>query len=106
MCSSDLLACRSEGHPDHRLAGLDLGLVSVLQHFDLLHCPVAAAPVQLFFGPALEAFLVFLVHDHLLDFRGNQGNSIYLCNQRIRRQGQAAKPDSRGLALLNSGCQS
>ena len=54
-----------EDHPDHHLSGLDDGLVAVLQHLDLLHGPVAELPAQLFFGPALEALLLFLVHDQL-----------------------------------------
>jgi hypothetical protein len=72
-----IFACRGEDHPDHRLAGLDHGIVAVLQHLDLLHCPVAALPVQLCFGPSLEAFLLFLLHDQLLDCLSNQRNSIY-----------------------------
>jgi hypothetical protein len=69
-----------------------------------LHCPAAALPVQLFFGPALEAFLLFLLHDQLLDFPSNQRNSIYSGNQRISGRGEITQPGSV-LVLPSGGCQ-
>ncbi len=86
-----IFARRGEDHPDHRLTGLDHGLVAVLQHLDLLHGPVAELPVQLCFRFALETFLFFLVHDPLLDCWSNHGNSGYSCIQRVfQPQGKLA----------------
>ena len=42
-------------------------VIVVAQRAEVGDAIVAAPPVQLFFGPALEAFLLFLVHDQLLD---------------------------------------
>ena len=78
-----IFACRVEDYLDHHLAGLDHGFVSVLQHLDLLHGPFAELPVQLCFGLALEALLLFLVHRQLPDCPSNQGNSVYSRNQRF-----------------------
>ena len=65
-CLVRVLAGRVEDHPDDHLAGLDHGLVAVLQYLGLLHDPLAEPPVQQVFGRALELLLVFLIHHQLL----------------------------------------